>query len=282
MHTQTETRTHRHILTYTTTHTHLHTRSLSLSDSQLNIDVKSWLTIYAPPSVFAQFAFCNIYCKLVLPANTVIVVTLPRFPTPPQFIEYLWKFACWLNRWAKNNFWSKCNCGSLVLLCSRRACEIELYKCTLRSQLLPCSLSFFLLLSLSLSQAFAVLVSILFLSISAHCTAIKIDLCRRDWAPAPAPGTVKCTSPSGHISLGRESSRHLTFAFSLSHGRTRFTHTHALENWAYYLSANFSLWAVAVNGFSLVANYMALFIFITRPKANVFRFLCVFLWQFTF
>lgn len=47
-HTGTHSRTHRHTLTHTLP---------SVSDSELNIGVKSCLTIYAPASVFAQFAF---------------------------------------------------------------------------------------------------------------------------------------------------------------------------------------------------------------------------------
>lgn len=56
MHTGTQTNTHRHTYRYTHRHTLTHTLP-SVSDSELNIGVKSCLTIYAPPSVFAQFAF---------------------------------------------------------------------------------------------------------------------------------------------------------------------------------------------------------------------------------
>lgn len=56
MHTGTQRNTHRHTYRYTHRHTLTHTLP-SVSDSELNIGVKSCLTIYAPPSVFAQFAF---------------------------------------------------------------------------------------------------------------------------------------------------------------------------------------------------------------------------------
>lgn len=69
MHMQTgNTCTQVHKQTHTSTHTDIHTGKHScrhtlthtlpsVSDSELNIGVKSCLTIYAPPSVFAQFAF---------------------------------------------------------------------------------------------------------------------------------------------------------------------------------------------------------------------------------
>lgn len=66
--------------THRQAHRHTHTHTPSSTVTELNIGVKSWLTIYAPPpSVFAQFAFCNIYCKLVFASqyrNSMYVVTL--------------------------------------------------------------------------------------------------------------------------------------------------------------------------------------------------------------
>lgn len=163
--------------THRQAHTHSHTHTLSCTVTELNIGVKSWLTIYAPPlSVFAQFAFCNIYCKLVFASQyrNSSSYSLHRSPTFPTIYTEFMKI-----------------CVLIELVCEKqqqflaqmqlRLISFALFKLSERNRIVQMHNALSPLLFVpTLSLSLSVLVSILFLSISAHCTAIKIDLCRRD------------------------------------------------------------------------------------------------------